>query len=264
MKIISTICVLACVSILLSGCAGHEEGTVILTQDVNLSPLQHDEINKNYSNLVDIQDDVTRKYNIGSFTQKYVLKKTQRLGNTIPRFNYLLDVTGAQINLNYALFTSNLKESDDNEAVLGLIAHELAHAQHYLYFSLFELLQLGLRYESYEIKFANSQWATWVRSYERFTDIQAIAYGYADALIKQKEKTLQYIQSIKNSKEKDNTHQLYEFSAYLNENEIMSLNQDRQLLKKQLQKELDILEWDVFKRIAKDFPDTHDAESGKR
>ncbi|KEQ16225.1 hypothetical protein [Endozoicomonas numazuensis] len=235
--------------LLLAGCSGQEEGTVILTQQVYLPEDDHDAINKNYSQLVDIQDDVARRYEIGSRTQKYVLKKTERLGSTLPRFNMGLDVTGAQINLNYSLFLANIKENNSKEAILGLVAHELAHAQHYHYFSLYELLQLAIRYHSYEKKMANSQWANWVRAYERFTDLQAIAYGYANPLVEQKRKTLYYLIS-----ESANEAQFYAFGAYLTEQEIIDMRTNPVLFHQALQETLTVLEWPIFSEIASHFP----------
>lgn len=246
-KFILLICTLA----ILSGCSEKEEGTVILTQKVSLPASQHDAINRSYSHLVDMQDDITRKYHIGSYTQKYILKNTQRLGNATPTFNMLFDVDGADINLNYHLFLANAQSHDNKSAILGLLAHELAHAQHYTLFSSLELIQLGIRYESYEIYLADSHWAEWVRSYERFTDLQAIAYGYSDALIHQKNKTLNYIKG-KNSKDQN-----YEFSAYLTEQEIKKLSENPELFQNELEKVIKTLEWSVFKEIARMFPEKY-------
>ncbi len=112
----------------------------------------------------------------------------------------------------------------------------LAHAQHYQKMSLLELLQLELRYRSYESRLSSSKWADWVRSYERFTDLQAIAYGYGKLLIEQKRKAQLYLHNIKDSYDQE-----YEFSAYLTEEEIASLSADADLFHTRLELELTVL-----------------------
>ena len=234
---------------LLSGCISQEKGTVILTQAVDLAPDQHDTINRHYAELVDIQDNITRAYKLGPYTQMYILRKTDRLGSTTPIFNYLLKVAGARVHLNYSLFVSTDHKADEQLAISGLLAHELAHAQHYQKMSLLELLQLGLRYRSYESRLSSSKWADWVRSYERFTDLQAIAHGYGTPLIEQKRKTRLYLQNTKDSGDQE-----YEFSAYLTEEEIASLSADADLFRTRLEQELTVLKWSVFRAIVQGFP----------
>lgn len=102
--------------------------------------------------------------------------------------------------------------------------------------SLLELLQLELRYRSYESRLSSSKWADWVRSYERFTDLQAIAYGYGKLLIEQKRKAQLYLHNIKDSYDQE-----YEFSAYLTEEEIASLSADADLFHTRLELELTVL-----------------------
>ena len=224
------------------------QGTLTLTQRADLTDDQHDNINQSYASLVDLQDDITRQYGIGHYSQTYVLKKTEGLGSCLPDFNILFQVKGATINLHISLFT-NQQDSDLKEAIHGLLAHELAHAQHYHRLSTLELLMLGLRYGSYTLQLANSPWAEWVRSYERFTDLQAIAYGYGEALIEQKKLTRDLLGTVFSGDNPD-----YELSAYLTEEEIASIQQTPEVFEALLEKTLNTLEWDVFRKIAADFP----------
>ncbi len=121
--------------------------------------------------------------------------------------------------------------------------------------SLLELLQLGLRYSSYERRLGAGKWAVWGRSYERFTDLQAIAYGYGRPLIEQKRKTRLYLQENPASRDQE-----YELSAYLTEEEISSLSTNAALFQSRLEQELTILEWPVFRAIAGDFPQRRTAD----
>ncbi|CAM3502877.1 hypothetical protein [Parendozoicomonas haliclonae] len=234
--------------VVLAGCTEPDNGTVILTQQARITDEQHDRINRHYAYLVDVQDNITRDYQIGAYTQKYVLKQTERLGNTLPSLNWRLAVDGAIINLNYDLFMAELQPGQNKPAIQGLIAHELAHAQHYLYFSARELLLLGFRYRSYESHHADSPWAEWVRSYEQFTDMQAIAYGYATPLIAQKYKTQEYL------KKEASPQQHYAFSAYLTPEQILRMQADPNLFDQHLTVLLKTLEWEVFQNIASRFP----------
>ncbi|WP_461535308.1 hypothetical protein [Spongorhabdus nitratireducens] len=234
--------------VLLGGCGDSERNTVILTQGTCLSADQHDAINSNYGFIVEMQNDIADKYQIRASTRKYVLQDTVRLGNTLPVFDHFLRVTGARINLNYALFVSSPDQANNRAAIKGLIAHELAHAQHFLCFSGLELLQLGLRYSAYERAHSRSKWALWVRSYERFTDLQVVAYGFADELVSQKQKTLEYLQ------QHPDEDALYEFTAYLTRAEILAVRDNLSAFDKMLHEILDLLEWPVFREIAARFP----------
>lgn len=246
-KIISSFLII--VAHVFTGCSATRTNTVILTQQIQLPPEKSDVINRHYSHLVAVQDDIIRDYKIAHYTQEYVLKDTVRLGNTVPIFNWNLSVVGACVNLNYSLFTSKNDDINEEMSISGLVAHELAHAQHYSRFSKIELIRLGLRYESYDKLLSNYKLAPWIRSYERFTDLQAIAYGYANELIEQKRRTLQYIKEHELGED-----QFYEFSAYLTPKEILLLSQDRELFTKKLEEELAVLKWSSFYEIAEEFP----------
>lgn len=232
---------------LLTACSANN--TIILTQNPDIPEEKADIISSHYSLLVDVQDDISRKYDILSYIQKYNIRDTARLGNTTPLLNWHFCIEGAQVNLNYSLFSSVDTSSDDKLGIYGLVAHELAHAQHYKHFSKVELLRLGLRYKSYLKHLQMSRWADWVRSYERFTDLQTMAYGYSKELIEQKRRTLNFI--IDNNLGED---QLYENSAYLTPDEIIKLSNDKELFDKELQQQLTILKWPIFKEIAEKFP----------
>ncbi|WP_281646506.1 hypothetical protein [Parendozoicomonas sp. Alg238-R29] len=232
----------------LLGCADSHQSMVIMAQQVKLTPEQHEEISSHYALLMEVQDNITRKYKINNDTQKYVLKLTNRLGNTTPMFSGL-SVSGAQINLNYTLLTFSRDDEIDKDAITGLVAHELAHAQHYKLLPTLDLLNLGLRYSSYEKKSSKSAWAEWVRAYEQFTDMQVIAFGYATELIAQKRKTHSYIQEHEFGKAP-----FYEFSAYLTEEEIRALDENDETFNQKMEQLLKVLEWDSFREMASRFP----------
>jgi hypothetical protein len=122
-------------------------------------------------------------YGLEGLDLEIVLEEEGGLGKTRPRLDAIAEVDGATVSINRRLFLDDPPASDD--VLLGLFAHELAHALHYAHMSEVDLVVFAERYGRFYLD-PQGDLRAWAAAYERLTDLTAIAYGYAEPLIAQK------------------------------------------------------------------------------
>ncbi|MFG0283517.1 MAG: hypothetical protein ACF8R7_03765 [Phycisphaerales bacterium JB039] len=182
-------------------------------------------------------EDVRVSYGLRDIDVEVIVTDLDGLGAATPQLTPRAEVRGARLVLNYRLFTDDHPELD--LVLHGLAAHELAHALHYANMSTADLAELGLRYDKAMRKAPDAD-RPWVRAYEQLTDMTAIALGYGDQLIWQKRA------SAENLARNDPP---FVWDFYLTEEEIRSLNSNRDLLTDQVTAALDTLKLPSLRRL---------------
>lgn len=180
---------------------------------------------------------VSVRYGLTDITVEVIIEDLGGLGETQPTLTPAAEVDGAKMFINKRLFVEGHPDLDD--ILLGLVAHELAHAMHYSRMSTRDLATLGIRYDR-AMKNPDGPQVEWVRSYERLTDMTAIALGFGPELVHQKRASEQ------NLAENDPEH-VWDF--YLKEDEIVELTNDRERLRASIQEELDVLKLPSLSRL---------------
>jgi len=211
---------------LVASCSGPaSRGTSI---HVNAKDLAEEVTIRRQTYLVEkaIQD-VIIAYEMEDLDVDVIIEEEGGLGETRPELNLDLGVHGGRVTINKLLFL------EDNPAkaqiLLGLFAHELAHALHYSALSRRDLLLLGVRYERFYLN-PQGPLAGWARAYEQFTDMTAIAHGFGDALVEQKKRSKENISTRHPAK-------VWEF--YLEPEEIRNLMNDTDALEARIRSALE-------------------------
>lgn len=162
------------------------------------------------------------------------------LGQTSPALNDLARVDGAIVTINQNML---LETGPDTDIVLlGLFAHELAHAMHYDRIDEQDLIALGKRYDRY-LKTLNPEYMPWVRAYEQLTDMTAIRMGYAEALVYQKRASEANLAA---------NHPPKVWNFYLTEDEIVAYAADPELLQSKIEEALVIVRLPSIHFVAKE------------
>lgn len=182
-------------------------------------------------------EDVRVSYGLRDIDVEVLVTDIDGLGAATPTLTPAAEVRGARIVLNYRLFTDDHVELD--MALLGLAAHELAHALHYANMSTADLAELGLRYDKAMRKAPDAD-RPWVRAYERLTDMTAIALGYGDELIWQKRASEQNLA-------RNDPPFVWDF--YLTEDEINTLKSDGDKLADEITAALDVIKLPSLRKL---------------
>lgn len=181
--------------------------------------------------------DVRETYELDDIALEVVITTLGGLGQTTPAIAGLAEIRGAKVLLNKRLFLEEHEELD--EILLGLMAHELAHALHYARLSKADLVELGLRYDQ---MLANPRGPARrsIRAYERLTDMTVIALGYGEALTHQK-------RAAEANLALNEPPEVWDF--YLTEPEIRRLMRDRRALRDEIETAIRALALPSFKRL---------------
>ncbi len=175
----------------LSAC-GARGGTIITIRGSD--PDEAEALRAYFPRIETAVDEVVAAYGIEHLTVRVIIKPLGGLGETTPEISYTARVFGGSVSLNKRL----LLDPPDNldEVLLGLFAHELAHAMHYDAMNTVDLIIFGQRYLAFynNPNGANQKWA---RSYERLTDLTAIAHGFAGPLAAQKQASTHNIEKYR-------------------------------------------------------------------
>lgn len=188
-------CVLGVALLLpLSACATRG-GTIIAIR--GSTPAEQEAIREHFPRIEAAVDQVVAAYGIGHLTVRVVVKPLGGLGETSPDVGYTARVFGGSVSLNKRL----LLDPPDNidEVLLGLFAHELAHAMHYEAMNTVDLAIFGQRYAAFYHS-PNGRYQQWARAYERLTDLTAIAHGFAGPLAAQKRASTHNIEKYRPAK----------------------------------------------------------------
>ncbi len=175
-------------------------------------------------------EQVRFRYGLNHVPVEVIVTDLGGLGETVPALDGLASVHGGIVRIN----ESTLLElhPDTDEILLGLFAHELAHALHYDRLSPTDLVKLGSRYDRY-YKSLDEELRPWVEAYEQLTDMTAIALGYAEPLIHQKHASEENLAT---------NHPDHVWDFYLHEAEIRVLGADRELLYRRIDEALEIVD----------------------
>jgi hypothetical protein len=205
--------------LLFGGCRNVEYGATT----INVRTGDWDEekqIRRELWRIVRAAEDVKVRYGLTDIEIRVLVRDLGGLGQAQPRLNTMLRVDRTVIVLSEDLFLGDYPELD--LVIEGLVAHEMAHALHYARMSTGDITTLGLSYN----RFINTPSAPtaveWVRAYERFTDMTAIAMGYGEALIQQKRASALNLA-------RNEPPNVWDF--YLTEDEIRAFMADRDALR---------------------------------
>lgn len=182
-------------------------------------------------------EDVRVKYGLTSYNVQIVVTDSEGLGSAMPTLSPIAVVKGARIVLSKLLFLSDHPEID--QIMVGMAAHEMAHAMHYTGMSRLDLLDLGRRYNK-ALNNPDGPQVAWVRTYERMTDMTAIALGYGDELIWQKRASAQNL-ALNEPKG------VWDF--YLTEDEIRAYMADRKAVRDAITASLEELNLPSLRRF---------------
>jgi hypothetical protein len=184
--------------------------------------------------------EVRAAYELDDIALEVVVTNLAGLGQTTPALAGLAEIRGAKVVLAKHLLLGQHEELD--EILLGLVAHELAHALHYTRLSKADLVELGLRYDQM-LANPNGPARRPIRAYERLTDLTVIALGFGDALVYQKRASEANLAA-------NDPPQVWDF--YLTEPEIRALLSDRRLLRQEIEAAIAAVALPSFKRLKLD------------
>ena len=230
-------------TLLLLACACQADGgasTSIRVEDATGE--QEDEIRLQEWRVERAVQEVLVRYGLEGLNVSIVIEEEGGLGETKPNVDAILDVTGVTVSINERLFLDEPPAGDD--VLLGLFAHELAHALHYSKMSRLELVEFGERYLRF---FENPEGhlKPWAAAYERFTDLTAIAYGFGVPLTAQKV-------ASKDNVARHHPHKVWDF--YLEPVDIRALSKDPVALKKRIDQALDVVNIGSLREFAETLP----------
>lgn len=175
-------------------------------------------------------EQVRFRYGLNHVPVEVIVTDLGGLGETIPALDGMASVHGGIVRINESTLLDLHPDTDD--ILLGLFAHELAHALHYDRLSPTDLARLGTRYNRY-YNSLDEELRPWIEAYEQLTDMTAIALGYAEPLIHQKHASEANLAT---------NHPDHVWDFYLNESEIRALDADRSLLYQRIDEALAIVD----------------------
>jgi len=213
--------VLICACLLLGGCLSEPPGSTIITVKVD-----DPEVERQGRERLHLVEEAVQKaalaYGMESVTIEVVVRDLGGLGQTAPDVGPLLRVHAATIEISTTLFVD--PEPDLEDVLAGLMAHEMAHALHYAHMSDRDIAVLGERYVEFSER-GTAASRDWVESYERLTDMTAIAFGFAQPLIAQK---------IASQDNITHHHPKNVWTFYLTPDEIRLLDDNREALRSRM------------------------------
>ncbi|MCB9844695.1 MAG: hypothetical protein H6811_01730 [Phycisphaeraceae bacterium] len=215
------ILLLACAWASVWGCTSHSRGSTVFL----IKAADRDEEIAIRRKLPAVQGAVQEAiiaYGLERIAIEVIVREMGGLGQTTPTVDGLLRVDSARVVINKRLLLDPPDDLDD--VLLGLMAHELAHALHYSRMTAPELANVGELYR----RFMNSPEGSlqpWARAYEQFTDLTAIVYGFGDPLIRQKRASAENLA-------RNHPKKVWDF--YLREDDIHTLMGDPDALREAL------------------------------
>lgn len=234
--ILSGMRIALCVLLLmLVGCASPQGKTDYRIRTTDVS--EEKAIRRQLWRMTRALEDVRITYGLMNANVTVVILDKGGLGSAMPTMSPLAEVRGARITIKKELLLSDHPELDN--VLLGLAAHEMAHLLHYKGMSTVDLVDLGLRYDA-ALKNPNGPQREWVRTYERMTDMTAIALGYGEALIWQK-------WAAEANLAENDPPGVWDF--YLTESEIRAYMEDEEKLNADFLAALDELKLPSLKRM---------------
>ncbi|MEM9379915.1 MAG: hypothetical protein AAGB93_08175 [Planctomycetota bacterium] len=205
------------------GCRSTESGRSSI-RVVGCTPAEEDAIRLQEWRVLRAMEDVVVRYGLEGLDVDVVIEQEGGLGETRPEVDLILDVTGARVSIHRALLLDDPPAGDD--VLVGLFAHELAHALHYSRMSRADLLVFAERYVRF-FEDPTGSLRPWAAAYEQLTDMTAIAHGYAEPLQAQKRASALNVA-------RHHPKKVWDF--YLTEDEIADLGADRERLRERMER----------------------------
>lgn len=181
--------------------------------------------------------EIRAAYDLDSLGIEVTVAPLSGLGQTTPALSGIAQIRAARVVVSKQLLLDNHPDLDD--ILLGLMAHEFAHALHYSRLSRGDLVELGLRYDRMLTNPHGSARPS-IRAYERLTDMHVIALGYGEALIHQKRASEANLAA-------NDPPQVWDF--YLTEAEIRAMMDDRELLRTEIDAAIRVIKLPSFRRV---------------
>jgi len=231
------ILILACPA--LTGCIHVDRGGTVINVRTD-DEAKEARIRHNLWRVDKAVEEVKWAYGLTDIPVEVIVTHMGGLGQTMPALDGLGHTDGAIVTINEIIL---LEPGPDTDLVLlGLFAHELAHAMHYDRMHEGDLIELGTRYNRY-MKTEGEALLEWVRAYEQLTDMTVIALGHAEALVHQKRASEANIAQ---------NHPQHVWGFYLTEEEIVALDADRAELNRRMAEALAMLQLSSLHFVAAD------------
>lgn len=219
-----------------------EKGGVSSIRVKGMTKAEEDRVRLQEWRVERAMQEVIVRYDLEGLNIMVVIEEEGGLGETKPSVDLILEATGATVSINERLFLDDPPASDD--VLLGLFAHELGHALHYSKMNQAELIVFAERYVRF-FESPHGELRRWAAAYEQFTDLTAIAHGYADVLVAQKI-------ASKDNVARHHPEKVWDF--YLEPEDIAALGKDPALLRARIDETLQVVGFTSLRHFAETLP----------